>query len=221
MRMLRNSLITCCLVFCLSIASTLAQEAVYPTGTKVSVRYGLNKTTLAVGDTLIITRTLANSTSQGLTGLYFSDNFPAAFTVVGHSAKVNTSSITVSQTAPATGAVISGYQSITWLVDSPMPEENRHRSIAAKDSVTLIIKITCSASGSYTLPFHSTVCYNGSTGIFATSNVLSVTFTPSVDTTPPAAIIDLGDNTVYKEYRVGRRLSMPGLLPQRECDVAG
>lgn len=214
----------CTLLVCLSgvflfVTIAQGQESVYPTGAQVAIRYSLNTTVLSVSDTLVITRTLINRSSRSLTGLYFSDNFPPAFVIAGHNGKANTTSILVGRTTPEAGAAITGYAYTAWMVDSPVPGENYHRAIAPGDSVTLEIKITCSAAGAYTLPFHTTACHDGSTGIFATSSAPSVTFTPA-DITPPAAIIDLGDIQQYKAYRVVRRFTTPGIEPERGFEIA-
>ena len=175
-----------------------AQETVYPAGTNVTVKYGLNRTALTTADTLIVTRTLVNKTSYPITGLYFSDDFASQYRVVSQVVTVNGVSVAATLTGPDYGQVTSGFSNYRWVIDSPIPGENRHRTIAAGDSVSLVVKIVCSIAGTYSLPLHATVCFGNGSGMFAQANAATVTFASATDTTPPATIIDLGDIETYK-----------------------
>ena len=177
-----------------------AQETVYPAGTNVTIRYSSNRTALTTADTLILTRTLVNKTSYSITGLYFSDNFASQYRVVSQVITVNGVSAAATLTGPDYGQVTSGYNNYRWIIDSPIPGENRHRTIAVGDSVSLVVKIVCSVAGTYSLPLHATVGYSNGSGLFAQANAATITFTSATDTTPPAPIFDLGDIETYEAF---------------------
>ena len=187
------------------VASANSQETVYPAGANITVRYSLNRTSMSTADTLVVTRTFVNKTTYPVTGLYFSDNFSSQYRVVTQTVTVNGSTLAVTSTGPDYGQVTTGFNNYRWIIDSPVAGENRHRTIAAGDSVSLVVKIVCSTVGTYALPLHATVGYGNGSGIFAQANGATITVTSASDTTPPAAILDLGDIESYKALCPVRR----------------
>ena len=163
-------------------------ETVYPSGYNLISQYNLNKQTLSPGDTLVITRTIINSESFPLTGLYFSENVPAGFDPIDHNIVKNGVGIDYNF-GPIDGLIFDGNICYGWIVDDPAGSVNN--TLAAGDELVLTARYTCAAEGSYTFPMHSGVFYGGTTGFYSTDEALTVNVTTSTDTTPPAAIIDL------------------------------
>lgn len=182
----------------IAVTSARSQETVYPAGANITVRYSLNRTSMSTADTLVVTRTFVNKTTYAVTGLYFSDNFGSQYRVVTQTVTVNGGVVGVTTSGPDYGQVTPGFNNFRWIIDSPIAGENRHRTVAAGDSVSLVVKIVCSTAGTYTLPLHATVGYGNGSGIFAQASGATITVTSSSDTTPPAAILDLGDIESYK-----------------------
>ena len=75
MRIIAKTLILPVFFFCIP-GHSLGQETVYPEGHDIVVTYELSSSDLEVGDTLLVTRTVTNNESFGLTNLYLAENLP-------------------------------------------------------------------------------------------------------------------------------------------------
>ncbi|HOD66554.1 MAG TPA: hypothetical protein PLR32_01930 [candidate division Zixibacteria bacterium] len=152
----------------LAAAPAAAQEPVYPAGAGVASTYTLSDTVLALGDTLAVTRTLVNGGSSPLAGLYFSENLPPDFTVVGESATVNGIPVAVLREGPLAGEVIPGYAAYRWIIDSP--DRAVTRTLSPGDRAELTYRIVSSDIGRFPLPLHDAAGCGDSDGVFAVSS---------------------------------------------------
>ena len=66
-----------------------ADESLYPSGFNITAQYTSSAGKLAITDTLVITRTIANNESFDIHDLYFSENIPPEFEAVAYSAKID------------------------------------------------------------------------------------------------------------------------------------
>ncbi len=164
-------------------------ETLYPSGYNIACDYSLNSQSLETGDTLVITRTIANDEYFELTGLYLSDNLPSEFSIVSHSVRINNDDISDQFQSNISPSVVDGYNTCEWLVDDPEGDPNYF--INTLQSLTLELKVTCETPGEYQLPFHACSFYGNNTGFYATDNAIIINITNPVDTIPPAAIGDL------------------------------
>ncbi len=174
------------LLFVLVLGATLGgnvfpSEAVLPDGYNIVSDYTLNSISLTYGDTLVITRILVNNESFSLAGVYFSENLPAVFEIVSEQVSKNGAPLSFVRQGPFPDSVLAGYSTYYWVIDSPDSSENIHNSLASGDSLFLEIKIVSTDIGDYLLPFHTTVCYGDSTGIFSVSDSTTISVTIGAD----------------------------------------
>ncbi|HWR81780.1 MAG TPA: T9SS type A sorting domain-containing protein [Candidatus Deferrimicrobium sp.] len=167
-------------------ATALSQEVVHPTGYTFECSYNASDSVIAVGDTLTINRTFINNESFAVTGLYFSDNLPSVFSVVGQSVRRNGVPITVKSTGPYPNLIAGGYSAWYWIVDSPDSSEQTHNTVFSGDTIVTEIKLVSQDIGDFVLPLHTTAWYGSAEGFFATSPPISVrvTLASSVDDDP-------------------------------------
>jgi len=163
-------------------------ETLYPAGYNLLSQYELSSQSLSPGDTLIITRSVINNELFPISGLYFSENFPAEFNLVEYSVTKNGSEIThlFDSTISSTFADNDCYY---WIIDDP--EGSVHNIINPGDNIVLIIKLTCSLTGIYSFPMHTGAFYGNSTGFFTTGDSLLINVSSTSDSIPPSRITDL------------------------------
>jgi len=82
--------------------------------------------------------------------------------------------------------VVTACTSHYWIISQP-----GITSLPAGQTLRLVIKLTGTLPGQYTLPLHTIACMGNSNPYFATGDAVTVTLTQPVDNTPPAAIDDL------------------------------
>jgi len=167
-----------------------ADDSVYPIGSAVAVGYDLGAAELAPDDTLTIVRTIVNGETYDLTGLYLAEHFPPELSLTTVTTTLNGGAISSEQNTLPTGTVVSGYTGYVWLFDDPATPGGVQ--LAPGDSLSVTLRITAGSVGTYSLPLHTTAFYGNGAAQFATDQPLSVTFAEPADTTPPAAIDDLG-----------------------------
>ena len=175
----------------LHLNEAYSEESAYPTGSSVQYGYSLSSVTLAVDDTLNIQRTVINNEAFVLTGLYFSDNLPPEFELVDDAIRVNGSDLIYTHFDPTANGVINGYELHCWLVDSPDIGSSPQYELNPGDSLSFDMKLICNSPGDYSLPLHTTVLYGNGSGLFSTSEPITVTITAITDDLPPADIDDL------------------------------
>ena len=197
MRQLSDNIIMLRLMMKLSILAILVilsgvaiAEPVHPSGYNVTSQYTVNSTNITVGDTLVITRTITNNSGYTLSGAYLIDNMPSQFSVVSQAARLNGSNITYQYTNNINPPLVSGYVTSEWLIDDP--DGSPANNINSGGSLVITVRAVCAAAGQYQLPFHTVSFYGNNTGFYATDNALTININNPVDTTPPAAILDLG-----------------------------
>jgi len=168
---------------------TFAAETLYPSGYNIISQYYLSDYAITITDTLIITRTVQNNESFALSGLYFSDNLPPEYSLVGYSIRLNGNNISNQFAANIAPSIVAGFATYEWVVDDP--DGNPENIINPGQSLVFELRLHCGNIGEYQLPFHTTAFLGGSSGFYSTNEAIIVTVQNSEDTIPPAAIGDL------------------------------
>ncbi len=163
-----------------------AAEAVYPTGSGATATYTLSGTSLPFGDTLTVTRELTNNGAFPLTGLYLSEHLPSGLQLADVSVTVNNTPVVPAYSALPQGSVITNCTTHHWTITQP-----GITALPAGQTLRLVLKLTFSQSGTYSLPLHTVAFSGNGNPYFATGDPVTVTITQIVDVTPPAAIGDL------------------------------
>jgi hypothetical protein len=171
--------------------SFAVDEVVYPAGSNIVSRYLINTNDLEVGDTLIINRILINNAAFNIDGLYFSENLPPDFNVVGHSAKINGVDITYSHEGPLTDYIQSGFNGHLWVIDAPGIGGSPENSLVPGDSLDLQYKIVCNDVGEYILPLRCSAFMGDINGCFAYSDTINASYTEVT-----AVVDDPGDRMI-------------------------
>jgi len=181
---MRHTLFLTILAAGLVSLTSVSAETVHPSGTNIAASYSLSGTALTTNDTLVISRSIVNRESFALSGLYLSDNLPPQLSIVGAEIKLNGAPLVVADSA---GSILSGYVSHCWLVGTPGGGTDMNPG----DSLSLELKVTCAAEGTYALPLHTTVGYGNGDGFFAADSAAAITVAAPADITPPSAISNL------------------------------
>lgn len=158
-----------------------APETVYPTGYQITSDYSLSADKIVIADTLVIRRVVVNGEAFGLTGLYFSDNFPPELEIVDNSVSVNGVATDHIILGPTGSQGPAGYDKYIWVIDLPGDTGTVNRTLQPGDSVVVTTMITCNDLGRFALPLHTAVFYGNGTGFFSTSDSLEVEFVLSLD----------------------------------------
>ena len=124
-----------------------------------------------------------------MSGLYFSDNFPTVFNLIGYSILLDGDDITY-QFEDSVESIFFGNNCYYGIIDDP-DESIEHVLINQGDTLILTIKLTCPQAGSYIFPLHTSTFYGNSTAFFAADNSYEINVTPAADQTPPSAITDM------------------------------
>jgi len=174
------------LTILLLIFQISAGETLYPLGYDLNSRYLVNSNTIAIGDTLIINRTIANHESFSITGLYFSENLPPQFEVASVTMKINGSDIGYKRHGPVLSLIRASYDNYVWEIDAPA-DNTINTVLNPGDSVQFQLKLSCDIPGIYLLPLHTTVFYSNNQGFLSTSDSIQIEIVSSsgTDTTPP------------------------------------
>ncbi len=168
---------------------TLASEILYPSGYNLGSQYAISSYDITTADTLLITRTVQNNESFALSGLYFSENLPSEFSLIGYSIRLNSNDIANQFTANITPLVFNGYTTYEWVVDDP--DGYPQNIINPGQTLVFELRLVCAGIGDYQLPFHAAAFWGGSSGFYSTDEAVSLTVSSAVDNIPPAAIGDL------------------------------
>ena len=170
------------LLFVFFFASSLwGQETTYPEGYNISVTYTIPELIIETGNPMIITWTITNNESYPLANLYLSDNFPPEMELDSCFLNIDGLEIPFVDLGPLEDEILTGCQTFYWMIDDPRNEETINRQLMPGETLNLEYYLSCSISGSYLLPFHTTCFYGDGTGFFATGDSSSVTFTNDPD----------------------------------------
>ncbi len=174
----RKALIS--LVLCLNISGySAAQETLSPAGHNIAVTYELSSVDLEIGDILMVSRTVTNNESFGLTNLYLAENLPFEFSIPTYSLGIDGAPIPHAYSGPSGGEIFPSYNSYRWVIDDPAPGDTTNRILLPGESLVLGYSVTCATVGNYALPFHTMCVYGDTSGIFTVADSLTVTFSPS------------------------------------------
>jgi len=168
-------------------ASAGSAETVHPTGAGVAAYYQLSGTTISTEDTLVVSRGIVNDESFSLAGLYLSEQLPPELQLVSAVVTINGAPTAIADSTLPSGTVLSGYTAHCWMLGSP----SGGATLDPGDSLSLVVKLTCTTEGSYALPLHAATWFGNGDGYFAADNGAAITVTTPIDTIPPAAIFDL------------------------------
>lgn len=186
--------------FCL-ITLSAHGEPVYPGGHNIASDYQLNDTLLALSDTLIISRMITNNDSYALTGLYISDNFPPAATIIDYDLQVGSIQVTPAFTDKQPNAVLPGYDSYWWQIDDLQNPSGVHDTVDPGETVYLTVRLSFDSVGSYSFPLHTVVFMGDNIPFFATGDTIYAR------TYIPSDVDDQGDalylNPVHFEFSQG------------------
>ena len=158
-----------------------AQETVYPPGYQIQCDYSLSAGKVTIADTLVILRMVVNGEAFGLTGVYFSDNFPPEFEIVGHSVRINGIAADHIVLGPAANQGPAGYDNYVWVIDLPGDTGAVSGTLQPGDGLAVATMITCQDLGRFSLPLHTAVFYGNGTGFCSTSDSREVEFVLSLD----------------------------------------
>lgn len=159
-----------------------AEETVYPAGHNIVATYELSSTDLEIGDTLLVTRTVSNNESFGLTNLYLAENLPFEFSIPSYSLEIDGAAIPHVHSGPFGGEVFPSCNSYRWIIDDPAPDDSANRVLMPGELLELEYAIVCTTVGNYALPFHTLCAYGDTSGIFSVADSLTVTFSPGSPT---------------------------------------
>jgi hypothetical protein len=168
---------------------TMASETLYPSGYNLASQYGLSSSNITTADTLLITRTVQNNESFAVSGLYFSENLPPEFSLIGYSIRLNGNNIANQFTANITPLIVNGYTTYEWVVDDP--DGNPQNVINPGQTLVFELRLVCASIGEYQLPFHTAAFSGGNSGFYSTDQAIALTVSGTDDNIPPAAIGDL------------------------------
>jgi hypothetical protein len=160
--------------FLLSTEPLLGTEALYPPNNDILGRYVLSADTLGPSQILTISRTIVNRTNFDLGGLYFSDNFPPAFSIVGQRASINGREIGCGVVGPLRDHEVKGRDAYFWIIDSRGEIPGIGEVVASGDSVRLEVDVRCGEWGRFLLPAHAAAFSNDGYGYFSTSDTMQV-----------------------------------------------
>lgn len=172
-----KTLISPVFFFCI-LGHSLAQEALYPEGHDIVVTYELSSSDLEIGDTLLVTRTVTNNESYGLTNLYLAENLPFEFSILSYSLEIDGAAIPHAHSGPLGGEVFPSCNSYRWIIDDPAPDDPANRVLMPGELLELEYAIICITVGNYALPLHTLCAYGDTSGIFTVADSLTVTFSP-------------------------------------------
>jgi len=158
------------------------QETIHPSGPNLDSRYSISDTSIALGDTLTIVRTLTNNESYPLTGVYLTDNLPNVFSIIDQTVTVDGSPVAFLADGPAANPVLPGYNDYRWTIDSPESTEGLTRPLDPGEVLEVRYRAVSNDIGYFPLPLHATVMYGNATGMFAAEASDSVRVLVSLDT---------------------------------------
>ncbi len=169
-RCLAVAIIAALLLSAVAPAPAPAADIVYPAGAGVTVGHTMSAASLIGGDTLVISRTLANRGDLPLSGLYFSGTIPASFYVVRSEARINGRPVSFAFSESYIESVSAGSRTYHWVIDDPTGFEPVRNAIAPGDSLELTIRTVCGQPGEYLIPDRATVFFAGGGGYFAVND---------------------------------------------------
>jgi len=181
--MLNRLKYSCCVAVCVILAMPAivrGDEQVHPSTYGIIGSYVLSADSLVVGETLTVTWVVQNNENLDLTALYLSENLPDRFRLVNSSMRIGGFPIRFYYSGPRMNQVIQGYDAHRWVTDFPSEPDSLNNILRAGQTLSLRYKALCDAPGSYVLPHHSMCCFGDTTGIFTTSDSLTVEVVPAM-----------------------------------------
>ncbi len=175
---LNRKILVLLIITFLSTASIVkaVDDTVYPATVSISAVYTLNDTVMTIDDTLIIRRTVTNNETSALTCFYFCENLPNDFSLISHSVTINNIAVNYDHPSPTSSSAFTNYSEYYWVLDYPGTTGTYNLFIQPNDVIVIEYKIVCSTVGTYTLPLHTFIAHNGTTGIFGFTDSLTVRF---------------------------------------------
>ena len=149
------------------------RESVYPEGSDISVAYQVNDTLHAGGDTITISRTIANNSSLPMINLYLADVLPDMFEPVGYKISIIDRDISHYYNANDFAGYF-GYTRHEWVLDYPGQDDTANTHLMAGETLYLKANFICNTPGDYLLPFHTICMHNGETGIFSVASPITI-----------------------------------------------
>ncbi len=184
------------------VAAAGRADSLHPSGSAVIASTALSSSTVAVGDTIVISRQIINGEPYPLSGVYLSEHLPPEFTVMSSSLTIDGVPAAVDDSVLPSGSVLSGYVSHYWVIGSP----SGGTDLSPGESLQLEITVTCSSEGSFTLPLHAMAGYGNGSGVFSVGDPSTITVTSPADTTPPSMITNLSVTSGNSSPPVGPAL---------------
>jgi len=151
-----------------------ANEILHPANNDIHIEYTLSATNLNVGDTLIITRSLVNNSSDTLNNLYWVDNFPPELNILTYGVYLNGVEISNFCSGPVESWLYNSYNTVRWVVDLPSGDDPYNHKISPSDSIALVYFIICENQGNFVLPFHTTCFHNGDHGSYTAGESITI-----------------------------------------------
>ena len=158
---MRNIILTIViLTLFIPVKFTIASESLYPSGYNLSSQYDLSDSAITTADTLLITRTVQNNESFAISGLYFSENLPPEFSLIGYSIKLDGNDIAYQFAEYISLSVVDGFAAYEWVVDDP--DGSPQNVVYPGQTLIFELRLVCANIGEYQLPFHAAVFSGGS-----------------------------------------------------------
>ncbi len=161
--------------------SVCTAEQLYPGGYNITSDYYINNLSVAITDTLVITRKVENNEAFQINGLYFSENLPREFRIVSGTIKLIGDNIEYLYRGGVNLPVVPSCSTHYWVVDFPGDGQTPKNTLNPGDSITFELKIVSDEIGNFTLPLHTTVFYGTGTAFFSSSDPVVISVELSVD----------------------------------------
>ena len=141
-----------------------AEELIFPSDSDIICSYEVNSLNLNLDDTLVITRIIINNELFSLTGLYFSENVPLEIHLESYTLTKNGANLSNNYEV-SMNSIYPGFNTMHWIIDNP--DGSVDNQVNHNDTVIFTIFLTCSASGLYNFPLHTSSFFDdGNTDAF-------------------------------------------------------
>ncbi len=164
--------ISSCLILFPSTSS--GQDTLHPSGYDITCEYELSATYPGISDTLVITRTVANSEPFHLSGMYLAENLPPEFVIVSSHIAIDGFPISFYYSGALPDQMIRCFDTYRWVLGFPGEPGPFDNTVGTGQVLSLQYEILFEAPGDYILPFHTVCFYGDGSGFFTTSDTLFV-----------------------------------------------
>jgi len=142
-------------------------DNVVPIDRQISVEYRLSSEILNLSESLVIERWVVNRESFAIGQIFLSDNFPPEAVVNYYAVSLNGVQISAEHMASDYPVVSTAFRTSYWTTSEGF-------SLYPNDSLHLTVALRFSAEGVFKLPLHTSVMYDGSQGIYAFGEPLTL-----------------------------------------------